>query len=68
VGNLAWLLGLITIFLAGELAKANFIPTREYYGRIFAFAVVHILFHAFLTAQRFWAQSQYKVRAIKTNN
>ena len=61
VGNSAWILAIVTVFLAGELDAAGFIPTKDWYIRIGIFVLVHVLFHLIMTAQRFWAMSKNTV-------
>ena len=50
--------------MAGELASASFIPTREWFSALLVFAIVHVVFHLVLTVHREVAKKKRKVRDV----
>ncbi len=52
VGNLALLMSLVTIFLAGDLNAASFLPTVKHYRLLFAYVIVFVCVHIVLSFQR----------------
>ena len=48
-GNLAWMLALVAIFLAGDFA---FLRTEDWYWRLGFFCAIHVLVHLALTLEK----------------
>ncbi len=57
VGVSAWTLAFVTIWLAGSLGAADFIPTNKYSAGLLAFAIVNVVAQLLLEVQRVYARN-----------
>ena len=63
VGNAAWLFGIVSIFLAGDLDNTDFIPTNKYFYMILVFVLVHAFWHIMFSLQRCLAFNNSEVHS-----
>ena len=60
-GNLAWVLALVAIFLAGDF---SFLRSEDWYYRIGLFCAVHVVVHFIMTFEKCWNANKSVVEDI----